>query len=321
MARPTEGDWPSFDALPVDRSGPPGNSWGLWGKDDELGMLNHLTPDAAKRAAQEVVHGVRIPLDHPLDKFSLPAFGRQPFHQEIRLKSPRSVNDDILTFNTQTSTQWDGFRHYGNQKMKLYYNGRNQDAVSNTLALGTHNWVQAGGIFGRGVLIDYLGWAESQNIEVKGTTTTSITLKDILAVAEHQGLTFQPGDIFLIRTGWAKSFFALSPQEVQALFAQANPPAIGLESSEELLRWLWENRFAAVAGDQPSFEAWPCQDLDHWLHEWLLAGWGMPIGELFDLEKLAEECKRLRKWSFLFSSMPLHVPGGVASPPNSFAVL
>jgi hypothetical protein len=106
-------NWPSFDALPLDPSGPPGNSWGLWGKDDELGMLNHLTPETTKRATEEVVHGIRIPLDHPLDKFNMPAFGRQPFHQEIRLKSPRTVNDDVLTFNTQSSSQWDGLRHYG----------------------------------------------------------------------------------------------------------------------------------------------------------------------------------------------------------------
>lgn len=25
----------------------------------------------------------------------------------------RTVNDDALDFNTQCSTQWDGFRHYG----------------------------------------------------------------------------------------------------------------------------------------------------------------------------------------------------------------
>ena len=82
---------------------------------------------------------------------------------------------------------------------------------------------------------------------------------------------------------------------------------VGVESSEEIIRWIWEREFAAVAGDQPAFEAVPFQN-DKWhLHQWLLAGWGMPIGELFDLEKLADECRRLGKWSFFFSSMPLNV--------------
>jgi len=56
-----------------------------------------------------------------------------------------------------------------------------------------------------------------------------------------------------------------------------------------------------VAGDQPSFECWPSKE-SFMLHEVLLAGWGCPIGELFDLEKLGEECKRLGRWSFFVTS-------------------
>jgi hypothetical protein len=54
--------------------------------------------------------------------------------------------------------------------------------------------------------------------------------------------------------------------------------------------------------------------------EWLLAGWGMLIGELFNLEKLAEKCKEVGRWSFFLSSVPLNVPGGVASPLNAVAI-
>jgi hypothetical protein len=38
------------------------------------------------------------------------------------------------------------------------------------------------------------------------------------------------------------------------------------------------------------------------MHEILLAGWGCPIGELFDLEKLAEHCKAVKRWSFFVTS-------------------
>lgn len=48
------------------------------------------------------------------------------------------------------------------------------------------------------------------------------------------------------------------------------------------------------------------------LHEVLLAGWGMPIGELFDLEKLAQQCEKEQRWSFFLASEPCNVPGGVA---------
>ncbi|KAI1048839.1 hypothetical protein LB505_012855 [Fusarium chuoi] len=36
---------PTFDDLPFDKNGPPGNAWGLWGPDDQLGRLNLLTPE------------------------------------------------------------------------------------------------------------------------------------------------------------------------------------------------------------------------------------------------------------------------------------
>jgi hypothetical protein len=46
----------------------------------------------------------------------------------------------------------------------------------------------------------------------------------------------------------------------------------------------------------------------------------MPIGELFDLEKLAEHCKKENRWSFFLTSEVCNVPGGVASPPNGLAI-
>ena len=56
-------------------------------------------------------------------------------------------------------------------------------------------------------------------------------------------------------------------------------------------------------------------------HHIFLGGWGMSIGELFDLRQLALECERLGRWTFLLTSMPLYVPGGIASPPNAQAIL
>lgn len=56
------------------------------------------------------------------------------------------------------------------------------------------------------------------------------------------------------------------------------------------------------------------------MHEVILSGWGMPIGELFDLEKLAEHCRKEKRWSFFLTSEVCKVPGGVASPPNGLAI-
>jgi hypothetical protein len=52
----------------------------------------------------------------------------------------------------------------------------------------------------------------------------------------------------------------------------------------------------------------------------MLSGFGLPIGELFDLEALAEECKKQQLWEFFVTSMPLNLYGGVGSPPNAMAI-
>lgn len=35
----------------------------------------------------------------------------------------------------------------------------------------------------------------------------------------------------------------------------------------------------------------------------------MPLGEMLDLEKLAQKCKELGKYTFFFSSAPANCPG------------
>lgn len=104
---------PSFDSLPLKRDGPRGNAWGLFGASDELGMLNRLTPANTLAATKEIVHGIRVCTDWAMDQPKIPAFGRAKFEHTIIEKTPRTVNDDVMKLNTQSSSQWDGFRHFG----------------------------------------------------------------------------------------------------------------------------------------------------------------------------------------------------------------
>lgn len=171
-------------------------------------------------------------------------------------------------------------------------------------------WVENGGIVGRGVLLDWASWVTSQpdRFVPDLLAATPIPLSDLVAVAKAQNVVFRPGDILLIRSGLVGKLKTLPIEELRAYMdIKPEPPVMGVEAGEPLLRWIWENEFAAVAGDMMVFEVQPVLDPAHTCHEWLLAGWGMPIGELFDLEKLSEVCKRLNQWSFFFSSVPLKV--------------
>ena len=92
------------------------------------------------------------------------------------------------------------------------------------------------------------------------------------------------------------------------------------------LKWLFcwaantsrDHHFAAVAGDTVAYEAWP--PTQPWLHEHLLAMQGTLIGEMWDLEELADVCRQENRYSFFLTSSPLNVRGGVGSPPNAIAV-
>ncbi|KAI1342062.1 hypothetical protein F5Y15DRAFT_374125 [Xylariaceae sp. FL0016] len=254
-------------------------------------------------------------------------FQRALFHQEVVAKAPRTVNDDVWSFNSQVSSQWDGLRHFGYQNEKLFYGGVTQKDIhgvnekgEKSDVLGIHAWAQKG-IVGRGILIDYHSWRMAQT-DIKpydSFDSVSIPLEDLQTCLKAQDTEVKFGDILFIRSGFMANLSTKTANELWDHHDNVPHPFGGVEQSEDMLRWIWEN-FSAVAGDQPSFECWPSRK-DWALHEVLLAGWGCPIGELFDLETLADECKKQGRWSFFLCSEPCNVTGGVASPPNAIAIM
>jgi hypothetical protein len=99
---------PPFEDLPLDKSGPAGNAWGLYGVDDQLGSLNLLTPERVANAAKsEIKTGERVSLDWRLDRPRHAMFSRQNFNWKMFSRGDRPVNDDSVDMNTQCSSQWD----------------------------------------------------------------------------------------------------------------------------------------------------------------------------------------------------------------------
>ena len=56
------------------------------------------------------------------------------------------------------------------------------------------------------------------------------------------------------------------------------------------------------------------------LHLLCLRDMGLTLGEMFDLDALADDCAADGVWEFLFSAPPLRISGGVGSPLNPLAV-
>ncbi|KAJ0418907.1 putative cyclase-domain-containing protein [Aspergillus carlsbadensis] len=319
MAPPSK--LPTFDQLPLNEGDPPYSAWGLWGEDSALGSLNYLTDEVVAKAVQEVKTGERVALNLPLDFFNPPLLGRAGFEQKVIDKNPLVVNDDVITFNTQGSSQWDSFRHFAYQADKKFYNGTTQDEIhasGRTAINGLQAWCSRG-LAGRGVLVDYAAYARRHGIEVNHFSGHAITLKDLLAAATEQGVEFRTGDVLFLRTGYVAAYQELDSAGRERV-AQVREWC-GLGQSRETAEWLWERQFAAVASDSPGFEVRPPVEKQWHLHPILLAGWGTPLGELFDLEALAAICARTQRWSFFFTSSPLNYMGAVASPPNAMAIL
>ncbi|KAI1842627.1 hypothetical protein JX265_012620 [Neoarthrinium moseri] len=317
---------PPFSALPLDPNGPPGNAWGLYGDLDQLGALNLLTPEVVAKAASEIRTGQRVSLDWSLNKPSYPSFDRDPFEWQLKNRGGRTVNDDHLNFNTQCSSQWDGFRHYGYQKAKRYYNNTSQQDLQDPNNIGIDAWVDKGGIVGRGVLLDYQSYCEERGIQLFAMSSSAIPLIHLKDIIKERQITLNEGDILLVRSGFTKAYEKLSINEQKELAARPSPDFIGLDATKEVLQWIWESGFSAVASDAPSFERAPIAGPhtakglqwagEEWedeiiggglLHQWLLGGWGLPIGEMFDLEALSDKCKEMDRWTFFVSSVPLKV--------------
>jgi kynurenine formamidase len=319
---------PSYDQLPVRAGAPAGSAWGVW-DDDRFGCLNLLTPDRVVAAVRLVERGAVFALNAELDVVDPPLFGRAAMRHTVTGEPTRApAHDDLLdNWNTQASSQWDGFRHI-HHPVHGYYGGRP------FADHGIHHWAERG-LAGRGVLVDVARWREAQGRPLQMDAPDPIEPDDVLGCLADAGVEVDEGDVLLIRTGWLAWYRRLDAATRAAMAeTHANP---GLRPGVATAAALWDLHLAAVAADNPSLEVWPpgalasaelqaavqadpAQVAEVFVHEALLPLLGLPIGELWDLDALADDCAADGRYTFLLTSAPLRLRDGVASPPNALAI-
>jgi kynurenine formamidase len=312
---------PSFDELPISPDKPARSAWGVFGEDDQIGTINLLTPERVASAAKLVRSGKVFALNWELELPDPPLFGRQKLEHTI-LNRRWNVNDDLYNeFNPQSSTQWDGMTHFGHPEHG-YYNGVQQSQVTGKPGTrnGIENWARRG-IAGRAVLIDFERYAEQAGIDYAPDNAYGITAAEIKAAAQAHGVSFQVGDILLLRTGWIKWYKSLKQEQRDILpTSRENYRWAGIEQTDDSLRFIWDTHFAAVASDCPSFESVSPPKGMVSLHSTIIGLWGMPIGEMFNLDALADDCAGDGIYEGFLTSAPLNKLGGVASPPNALVI-
>ena len=313
---------PSYRELPVRKGAPKGAAWGVFGDDDEVGTINLMTPERVVAAVSSIRSGKVFALNLPINIPDPPIFSRGKHTHTVKLfPGVEFVLDDYLdNFYPQASSQWDALAHV-KHPVHGAYNGipDNQITGRGGMRLGIDNLARRG-IAGRGVLADVARYYDRIGKEINFTKPESIPLEDVQETLIQDGVTLRTGDVLLIRIGWTRFYMSASAEIKADLARETVVP--GIEGSERTARWLWDNHLAAVASDSPALEALPkaAGNEMEFLHFHMLAFFGMPIGEMWNLEGLAEDCAADGRYDFFLTSAPLNVPGGVGSPPNALAI-
>lgn len=288
------------------------HAWDVFGRHDQLGTLNFLTPERRRAAAQSIRLGDTIGLTLPLNTPGTPPFGRAPLQHEIYAANEFSWGDTVTSLDTQSSSQWDGLLHVSHKKLG-FYGGRTKQSLQRA-PLGVDAWARTG-IIGRGVLIDVAHhWGTDDALSGR-----ALSAEELLDLLHAQGTELRPGDILCLRFGWPGAYRWL--EESRRTNYMARPACDGVSAEEKTAETLWDLQVAALVADNPTVESQPGDKNAGFLHHRLLTMLGMPLGEMFDLDALAAHCHAHDTWDFLFTSVPWHLPGGVASPANAVAVV
>jgi kynurenine formamidase len=228
------------------------------------------------------------------------------------------MQDDVLDgFYPQASSQWDGLRHVRAREFGFYNGVGDGDAGPGGHRLGVEAWARHG-IAGRGVLADVAGYLAARGTPLDPRREFAITADLLAEVLGRQGTELLGGDILLVRTGFVGAYLKADTAERVDFARRQDSP--GLAADEDMARYLWDHRFAAVAADNHAVESQPGDPAVGFLHRRLIPLLGFALGEWFDLDSLAAECAAQNRYSCFFAGVPLNLPGGVGSPANSIAI-
>lgn len=339
---------------------PEGSNWGDFGSEDQLGRVNLLTSAQVIKGIQEVKEGkvfcLSLPLDMPGGMVLNPR--RKPprlaaterdgvpymnFPMEnLDASSIDVLSDDQVTLSLQYSTQWDALAHVGSLfdidgdgiPKKVYYNGyragtdipdvpdahehEGHEGCNHGMGakkLGVENFAVKG-MQGRGVLVDF--------VKHYGHGRTLIGYKELSAILEKDNIIIEPGDMLVLRTGFAETVLEMAGEpDAETLH---NAGAVLNGADQQLLDWITDSSIVCICADNYAVEAYPALSEGEKksllpLHHHCLFKLGLPLAELWYLRDLAEWLSQNGRHRFLLTAPPLRLPGAVGSPVTPIATV
>jgi kynurenine formamidase len=289
--------------------------WGRWGAVDQLGALNHLTPERRAVAAALVRSGETVSLAHNLGTEPSPENPHPAHHHMLASGDARDSNgipgyeaarDYVgLDIHGLFTTHVDALAHmFVRGEM---FGGRPAAEVRSDGARSNTIMSLADGVVGRGVLLD-VPRAVGVDFFDAGSV---VTVAELEATEQAQDVRVSTGDILLVRWGRGPRRAAKGSFDGMS----------GLHS--ECLPWLHQREVAVLGSDGIS-DPMPFVGTPDWpfpVHQIGITAMGLHLIDNMALDDLAERCAATGRWSFMFVMAPLRIEHGTGSPVNPIAVL
>lgn len=233
---------------------------------------------------------------HPPFLFSL-----SKKHGDMVTAGGASSAAEAFTLGGHVGTHIDGLCHFSCDG-KLFGGVEAARVQSYASGFTEHSIDGVAPILRRGVLLDIARLAGMDELPAE----FSVSPAHLDAAEQNQGVAVRPGDVCLLRTGWARSW------EDPARYIRR---VTGPGPEEPGARWLSARRVFAAGSDTIAFEKVPAANMP--VHVHLLVENGIHILEALDMEELARD----RVYEFLFIAAPLKIRGGTGSPIRPLAVV
>ena len=285
------------------------SNWGRWGKDDQQGALNLITPAVRKRAAALVREGVTVSMASDVDTVKAVDNGT-PYEQVMTGMSPINAGERLtVAYHGYAHTHIDAFAHrFFDGKM---WNGfPREDVTSEAGATRNSIYTLHNGVFTRGILIDIPRLKGVPYLE----PGTRIFVEDLEAWEKKAGVKVSAGDAVFVRTGRWTRRAKVGPWN-------AARETAGLDAF--VIPWL-RQRDVALLGSETAQDAVPAPDGAEVtvlpLHDFALIMLGVHLFDNMNLDAVAEAAAARKRWEFLLTGAPLPVRNGVGSVINPIAV-
>ncbi len=297
------------------------SNWGRWGEDDQLGTLNFLTPDKARRAASLVREGATVSCARTVTYEAAPDIPNPPLHFMVESGEGWASGQKVSARASQGSTDFFGMIFHGYAITHIdslahffwegrMYNGKPAHLVSTSLGATRESVELAGnGIVTRGVLVDVPMVRGVQWLE-RGE---GVMPEDILAAEERCGFQVEEGDVLLVRTGQLHRRGVEGP---------VNPRTQGSTACQAACLPLFHQRGIAMLGSDTGNDVMPSgyPALTNPIHQVGIVALGLWILDNANLEELAQACRQRNRWEFMLCIAPLRLSNATGSPVNPLAI-